>query len=165
MLPDDAHIRLSGRYHAVTTAWPYLGMRMISHFHSKQHLVESVVSLQPKGRTQTPHMPGGHLLIKARRQSARTCQEAMPTRPNYFLSSARRSRPHTAPTFRAPAEAVWWCWILAFQPAMDAPWSRGSCGLPTRLTLVYPHYPPPPLLPGGVHGASAFRLSPFPHLV
>jgi hypothetical protein len=42
-LPDDVHLRVSGRLHIVLSGWPFLGFRVVSQFASKNEVVDAVV--------------------------------------------------------------------------------------------------------------------------
>jgi hypothetical protein len=44
LVPDDIHVLASGRYHAVVTPWPLLGLRFISSFSSKREFVDAVLA-------------------------------------------------------------------------------------------------------------------------
>ena len=44
LVPDNIHTIASGRYHAVVTPWPHLGLRFVSSFASKREFVDAVVA-------------------------------------------------------------------------------------------------------------------------
>ena len=44
LVPDDIHTLASGRYHAVVTPWPHLGLRFVNTFASKREFVDAVVA-------------------------------------------------------------------------------------------------------------------------
>mmetsp|Transcript_81378 Transcript_81378/g.131905 ORF Transcript_81378/g.131905 Transcript_81378/m.131905 type:complete len:301 (+) Transcript_81378:124-1026(+) len=43
LIPDDFHIKVSGRFHVVVNSWPSMNLRYISTFHSKQELIDAVL--------------------------------------------------------------------------------------------------------------------------
>ncbi len=44
LVPDNIHVLASGRYHAVVTPWPLLGLRFISTFTSKREFIDAVLA-------------------------------------------------------------------------------------------------------------------------